>query len=77
MDYLETIPPTVGIWGLERYLGVGRTGVGDDKSFPSLQPHSVELKQFFRDLSLSVILLQTTPHHHFSDFKDSQESGRL
>lgn len=37
MDYLEIIPPRVGIWALERYLGVREAGAGEDKSFESLQ----------------------------------------
>lgn len=62
------------IWGLERYLAVKESSVGEDKSFKSFQWHSVQLI-VFRNLSLSVVLLQTTLLQHFSNFKEFQQLG--
>ena len=62
------------IWGLEMYLVVKESSVGEDKSFKSLQWHSVQLIDF-RNLSLSVVLLQRTLLQRFSNFKEFQELG--
>ena len=60
------------IWGLERYLAGKVSRVGEeDKSFKSLQWHSVQLIVFQE--SLSLVLLQTILLHHFSNFKEFQE----
>lgn len=72
MDHLETIP-----LGSEKVLGRVPLLSPEWERTSLLNPFSdtVPNLQFFRNLSLSMVLLQTILLHNFSDFKELQELG--